>query len=181
MRKTIISIGALACVLCLTSIGGAQAKPTATTTAVVQVGGGYSYARPDYGQRSIQGISAFADYDIGLHYGVEADFHYLALYTPQDLAENTFLIGPRVILPRGRYKFYAKAMFGVGDLVIQNQQNNIGREAGSNFAYAVGGGVEMHATRHIVIRAIDFEYQHWNYLTGLTPLVLTTGVAYRFH
>ena len=181
MRKTILTIGSLACVLCLTSMGRAQAKPTATTTAIVQVGGGYSYAKPDYGQRSIQGISAFADYDIGLHYGVEADIHYVSLYTPQDLAENSYLIGPRFILPRGRYKFYGKALFGIGDLVIQNQQDNIGRQAGTNFAYAFGGGVDVYATRHIVVRAIDFEYQHWNYLTGLTPIVFTAGVAYRFH
>lgn len=178
--KTVTIIGALASVLSVTSLARAQALPTASAKASLQVGGGYTYAMPDYGEKSIQGVTGFADFDFGQHVGVEADIHYIALVTPTDLAENTYLIGPRVILPYRRLKFYAKGLFGIGDLVIQEQADNQGRQAGTNFAYALGAGVEYQATSHIVVRAIDFETQHWNYLTGLTPTVVTVGVAYRF-
>jgi opacity protein-like surface antigen len=178
--KTVAIIAALACVLSCTASAPAQALPTATAKASLQVGVGYTDARPDYGQKSIQGASGFADFDFGLHVGVEADIHYVAFVTPTDLAENTYLIGPRFILPYGRFKLYAKALVGDADLVIQEQQDNQGRAAGSVFAYALGGGIEFQATPHIVVRAIDVETQHWNYLTGLTPTVFTIGAAYRF-
>jgi opacity protein-like surface antigen len=178
--KTATIIGALAFALSATVSARAQALPTASAKASLQVGGGYTYAKPDYGEKPIQGITGFADFDFGQHVGVEADIHYVALITPTDLAENTYLIGPRFILPYRRFKFYAKGLFGVGDLVIQEQQDNVGRVAGTNFAYALGGGVDIQVTPHLVVRAIDLETQHWNYLTGLTPTVITVGAAYRF-
>ena len=178
--KNLTIIGAFAFVLSLTSTGSAQALPTALAKGNLQVGGGYSYATPDYGQRNIQGITGFADFDFARHIGVEADVHYIALITPTDLAENTYLAGPRFIYTRGRFNLYGKGLVGVGDLVIQEQQDNVGRFSGTSFAYALGGGLDILVKKHLVIRAADFEYQHWSYLTGLTPSVLTFGAAYRF-
>jgi opacity protein-like surface antigen len=181
MLKNSRVLGPLVLVLAFCSIAHAQAIPTASSRGALQVGGGWSFAKPDYGQRTIQGISGFADWDFGLHWGIEADAHYIALITPTDLAENSYMAGPRIIYPRGRFKLYAKGLVGVGDLVVQEQQDNIGQSSQTNFAYAIGGGLDINATRHIAVRAIDFEYQHWNYLTGLTPTVFTVGAAYRFH
>ncbi len=180
MLKNLTTIGLFVFLLSQTSSGHAQALPTATGRGAFQVGGGWSLASPDYGQKNIQGISAFADLDLGLHWGVEGDIHYLSLITPTDLAEDSYFVGPRFIYPRGRFKLYAKAMIGVGDLVIQETQDNQGVPAGTNFAYSLGGGVDIPIRQHIVIRAFDFEFQHWQYLTGLTPMVYTVGAAYRF-
>jgi hypothetical protein len=174
-----IKIGSLACVLSLTTVGRTQALPTATGRGLLQVGGGYSIAKPDYAQGNLQGFSGFADFDLGLHWGLEADAHILSIVTPHDVAENSYLIGPRIILPHGRFKLYGKVLLGIGDLVVQNPAYNIGHPAGTSFAYAAGGGLDIAATHRIVIRAIDFEYQHWNYQSGLTPSVLTIGLAYR--
>jgi opacity protein-like surface antigen len=181
MLKNLRVLGSLVFVLSFCSVARAQAIPTASSRGALQVGGGWSFAKPDYGQKNIQGISGFADWDFGRHWGVEADAHYIALITPTDLAENSYMVGPRFIYPHGRFKLYGKGLFGVGDLVIQEQQDNLGRSSQTNFAYAIGGGLDINATKHIAIRAIDFEYQHWNYLTGLTPTVFTVGAAYRFH
>jgi hypothetical protein len=181
MLKNLANIGLLALAICCASAASGQAIPTATAKGALQVGAGWSFASPDYGQREIQGISAFADWDFMRHVGVEAELHQISLITPTDLAENSYLIGPRVIYPRGHFKFYAKGLLGVGNLVIQEQQDNIGRNNGTSFAIAVGGGVDYLATRRLTIRPFDFEYQHWNYLTGLTPTVITIGAAYRFH
>jgi hypothetical protein len=179
--KSLTILGRLLCVLLPAAMGDSQALTTASAKGSLQLGTGFTYARPDYGQFAIQGISGFADFDFGAHVGVEADFHSISLITPNDLAEDTFLVGPRFILPHGRFKFYGKALAGEGDLVIQQQADNVGRQDGYFFAYAVGGGVDVLATHHLVVRAVDFEYQHWNYLTGLTPVVVTVGAAYRFH
>jgi hypothetical protein len=180
MLKTLISIATFAGLLSVASLLHAQAMPTATAKGALQAGGGYSFAEPDYGQRVIQGGSGFVDYDFRPHWGVEADLHYIALITPQDLAENSYLVGPRYIYPRGRFSLYAKALFGVGSIVIQEAQDNPEGGAGTYFTYAGGAGLDIRATKHIVVRAFDFEYQHWSYKTGLTPTVFTIGAAYRF-
>jgi len=174
--KTIASV---ACILCCASIVHAQAKPTATANGALQVGIGWSYVQPDYGQKSIQGFTAYADFEFRPHIGVEAEYHYISLVTPTDLGENSVLVGPRFILPRGRFSLYAKALAGIGDINIQEVQDNPQGGAGTYFAYSIGAGVDYRATKHIVARG-DFEYQHWSYLTGLTPTALTLGVAYRF-
>jgi Outer membrane protein beta-barrel domain len=179
MLKIFLMIGAVASVLSFPAIGRTQALPTATAKGALQVGAGFTYAEPDYGQKSIKGASAFADFDFGLHFGVEADVHYIAFITPLDLAENTYLIGPRIILPYGRFKFYGKALAGYGDLVIQEQQDNIGRRDGFYFAWAGGGGLDIRVNNRITIRAIDVESQRWpNYGNGLSPTVYTVGAAY---
>jgi opacity protein-like surface antigen len=181
MLKTLMMAGALASVLCLTSLGRAQALPTATANGSLQIGAGYTYANPDYGQKSIMGASGFADFDFGQHFGVEADVHYVAFITPLDLAENTYLIGPRVMYPYHRFKLYGKVLAGYGDLVVQEEQDNIGHPSGFYFAYALGGGLDVRATDRITIRAIDVEAQKWpNYGNGLSPIVYTIGAAYHF-
>ena len=96
MLKTFLTIGLLAGVVSIASVAHAQALPTAVAKLNVQVGGGYTLAAPDYGP-SIQGGSGFVDFDFRPHFGVEADIHYIALITPGDLAENTFLFGPRYV------------------------------------------------------------------------------------
>lgn len=179
MLKNLMTLTSLAGVLCCHSLCHAQALPTATANGALQVGIGWSYVRPDYGQKAIQGVTGYADLDLFRHLGLEAEYHYIALITPTDLAENSFLAGPRFILPRGRFSYYAKALAGIGDIVIQETQDNPQGGAGKYFAYGIGGGVDYRATKHIVVRG-DFEYQHWGYLTGLTPTSYTLGVAYRF-
>ena len=180
MLKTLITIGSLAGVLSLASMGHTQAMPTAVAKGAFQVGGGYAYGRPDYGSKTIQGFSGFADYNLSLHVGVEASIHYISAITPSDLGENSYLFGPRVVYPRGRFNVYGKALFGIGTIVIQETQDNPQGGAGNYFAYGFGGGVDILATKHLVVRAIDFEYQHWGYQTGLTPAAITVGAAYRF-
>lgn len=181
MLKTLMNIATLAGILSLASAAHAQAMPTAVGKGFLQVGGGYSLAMPDYGQKNIQGITAFADYDFHPHFGVEAEYHYISLITPTDLGENSFFFGPRYVYNRGRYSIYGKGLIGIGSINIQETQDNPQGGSGSYFAYGFGGGLEIRATKHIVVRAVDAEYQHWSYLTGLTPIVFTAGAAYRFH
>jgi opacity protein-like surface antigen len=179
MLKKLLTLGSIGCVLLLASNAHGQALPTATGGGGIQVGGGYTFASPDYAQRKIQGFTLYGDLDLKIHYGLEAEYHYISLGTPTDIGENSFLVGPRFVYPHKRLKVYAKGLLGIGDLVIQNPNDNVGHPGGNQFAYALGAGVDYQITRHIVVRPIDFEYQHWSYQHGLTPMVYTFGVAYR--
>ena len=183
-------IGALLAMLWLPSIVHAQATATASI-GNTQVGGGFSYAHPDfwttsvgdpkYADSGISGITLFADYDFNTHLGAEADFHSISLITALDRAETTTLVGPRIMIPYGRFTIYGKALIGLGDLSIQEQADNEGLQGGSGIVYSYGGGLDIQYSPSIVIRAIDFENQKWNfYGGGISPTVLTFGAAYRF-
>jgi opacity protein-like surface antigen len=181
MLKTFLKVGSLVGVLSLASVGHAQALPTALAKGNLQIGAGIGYAFPDYGFNNIKGVSAFVDYDLSMHFGVEADIHYISLITPNDIAENTFVVGPRYVYRKNRFAPYAKVVLGRGDLVIQESFANPGKFSGNYFMFGVGGGLDIQATRHIVIRAFDVEYQRWPKLgNGLSPTVVTVGAAYRF-
>jgi len=180
MLKNLAKMTSLGWLLSFASIAHSQALPTATGRGGFQAGGGYTIASPDYAQRKIQGFTLYGDLDLAYHYGVEAEYHYISLGTPTDIGENSFLIGPRFIYRHRRLSAYGKGMIGIGDLVIQNPNDNVGHTGGTKFAYALGGGVDYQVSHHFVVRPIDFEYQHWSYESGLTPMVFTFGVAYRF-
>lgn len=180
MLKKLITFGTLACALTLPQFGHAQAGPTATRLSHVQVGGGFSYARTDYGQKGDKGLTIFGDYDIGLHWGAEAEYHYLSVATPDLVSENSFVIGPRFILRAHHFKFYGKGVVGLGHFSVPLTSTNGLRADETDLVVGGGGGVEYLIGHHITLRPVDVEYQRWSFKTGLTPLVLTTGAAYRF-
>ena len=202
MRKSLIAIASLACLLCLPSLARAQALPTASGMGRTQVGAAFSYAipsfwttqqtnsDPQYAFQAIAGVSGYGDYDFMPHFGVEGDFHCLCLHTSLDRAELTYLVGPRVMLPYGRFVVYGKALAGIRDLYIQEQQDNyilnsnvlVPVPGGTSIGYSIGGGLDIIYNPKIVIRAIDYESQSWpGYNTnGISPSVFTFGVAYRF-
>ena len=134
MRKTLIAIASLACLLWLPSLGRAQALPTAEGMGRTQVGAAFSYAipsfwvpnvsnsDPQYASQAIAGVTGYGNYDIMPHFGVEGDFHCLCLHTSLDRAELTYLVGPRVMLPYGRFIVYGKALAGIRDLYIQENR-----------------------------------------------------------
>jgi hypothetical protein len=156
----------------------AQALPTASRLLGAQIGGGVSFSNPDYASGINKGISIYGDIDVGKHFGVEGDFHDLSLVTPHDIGENTFLLGVRYGIERGRFHPYAKALAGVG--TFEFQQGYYSSSSSSHKAFAFGGGVDYRFKPRINIRLADLEYQHWSYGNGLTPWVLTIGAAYHF-
>lgn len=188
MLKTFIRTVAAAAVLTLAifsaSAARGQALPTATGHGGLQAGAGVTYAKPDFGQDWIGGISGFADYNLASHLGVEANVHFLTLHTPQDLGEETYEGGPRFYWRRNRFTLYGKAQAGFGRFVVQesNPNYNAGKVNSNSFMYSIGGGLDMDFHHHITLRAFDFEYQEWPSFAnnGLTPAMGTVGVAYRF-
>lgn len=160
----------------------AQASPTATRSAFLQVGAGLSIFQPDYNPGTIKGYSVYGTFDITSHIGIEGDVHIVNVITPGDIAENTYLLGPRFTMSRGRLHPYAKALAGVGVFTFQPVYVTSSSSSSTHKMYAFGGGLDIKVKRHLNIRAIDFEYQRWPGVdaNGITPFGITIGAAYVF-
>lgn len=177
-RQTLISC--FVCVLGLTTLAQGQAIPTASRLGSIQFGVGGTLNKPDFGQTNMEQITFYGDLDLQHHIGLEGTIHY-SVNTPDDVSENTYLVGPRFVVRHKRIDGYAKALFGAGHFGLQ-----AGSFADPNtstyFVYVIGAGVDVRVARHINIRAFDFEFQKWPTFgaNGLTPMAGTIGVAYVF-
>jgi hypothetical protein len=177
MLKALFLFGALSA-FCSPCFGQADAP---VTRGVLQVGVGATAARPDYASDYIVGLTGYASYDTGSHGGVIVEAHIVNLHTPQDVGESSYLLGFRYGFTKGRFHPYAKLLTGAGALQLQK-----GYGAGSSTNYyevfAGGGGIDLIAPHKINVRLFDVEYQGWPGVrpNGLTPLLLTVGVARRF-
>jgi hypothetical protein len=171
----------IACVFGLSVFAHSQAVPTATQFGTMQIGLGGTIVSTDYTQPKAKGLSVYGTFDFTRHIGVEGDIHYASLFTPGDIGENTYLFGPRYVFHKNRFHPYAKVLLGIG--TINYQFDFAPHYSTSHPAIALGGGIDIKATRSINVRAFDFEYQDWPTYSvhGLSPIVTTFGVAYAFH
>ena len=182
MLKKLITLGFSAASLVLSSAAHAQANPTATALSNLQIGAGYSYARTDYGWKGDKGLTIFAEYEFGVHWGLEANYHHTSISVPQNISEKSFTVGPRVILRANHFKLYGKGFLGLGHINAPFSPVNIYAANETDFLFGAGGGIEYLVGDHLTIRPADVEYQRWSFRNhGLTPVVFTIGAAYRFH
>ena len=177
----------------------AQAVPTASRLADLQVGVDFSLANPDYandvyhlaqptdGQLRWHGYGAYADLDVRYHLGIEAEFHQLSGPDPT-LYERSFSIGAHIPFPlRRRFVPYGKVMIGRGIFNFAAISANTGQSIQiANIGYTVetlGGGVDLRLRPGLNVRLFDYEYQRWNNFppNKLDPQILSFGVAYHFH
>jgi hypothetical protein len=158
----------------------AQSTP-GTSRIGGQVGFGFSAARPDISNTAIKGIAFYGNVDVFKHFGIAAEINDLKLFTPRDIGEATYLYGVRYQVAKDRFHPYAKGLFGLG--TVQYQPGYNPNPTSLHFTtYAIGGGVDITAARHLNIRLIDLEYQFMPSFSphGLTPFAGTIGAAYRF-
>ena len=153
----------------------AQAVYAAERTARISIGAGGSRLNTDYAPEPTYGPSFFADIDLFRHLGLEGEGHIGGVISPDDLGENSYLVGPRAFIRRSRFTGYGKLMLGRG--TITNQLFNL---SSTYNIYAFGGGLEYRAARRLTVRAIDFEMQKWPSFppNGLSPLIVTVGASY---
>jgi hypothetical protein len=162
----------------ISGLAHAQALSTASRTGDLQVGLDYGVARSDYTAYHLKGIGFYSSFDFSKHYGVEVDFHQLDKSSIK-LYERTYEVGGRYIPKQyGPLTPYAKVMYGRGVLNFPYDQGNVAYNM-----FVGGGGVEYAVKPWLKVRA-DVEYQDWlsgpGLMHGLTPLLGTIGVAYRF-
>ena len=163
----------------------AQASPTASRAGDLQIGGGFSSAASDYGDR-FNGAMGYADFDFKEHYGVEAAFHFVRQGNGAPLYEKTYEIGGRYVRHYGRFAPYAKLLVGRGVFNFPACPPPANQSiACANLAYnmyALGAGTDVHVRPWLNVRG-DFEYQSWPGFppNGLSPMVVSIGAAYHFH
>jgi len=153
-----------------------QAIPTASRAADAQVGFGYAAGRPDYVQQTFPGLAAYADLDLRPHLGVEAEFHQIASTSGNLMREQTYEIGGRYLCTYGALVPYIKAMAGIGVLRYPQGLTTLGYAM-----FAGGAGADLKLTTRIHLRG-EYEFQKWTSFPngGLTPQIVTVGVAYHF-
>jgi Outer membrane protein beta-barrel domain len=179
--KRLKLLGLFVSVLGLSTIGRAQAVPTATGNGHhLQLGAGYTFATPDYTETNIGGISVYGTYDFFHNLGVEGDMHWATLHTPADIGESSYLIGPRYMVRYKRIQPYVKVTGGFGRFQFQPGDLYFSASTQTFGVIAFGAGVDVRVHKHINVRAGDFESQKWlNFLPHtLSPYVFTFGVAY---
>ena len=159
----------------------AQASATATGNAL-SVGLSYQNIDPDYGPVRASGIGLFANYDFSRFVGVTAEVNLQTALSTVVFPERTYLVGARGEYHSGPYMVYAKVLVGGASASNNSDNPNLLNAPGSYPLYAYGGGLEIRLDHHINLRAIDFEQQQWleYHPNGLTPGLLSFGVAYRF-
>jgi opacity protein-like surface antigen len=178
----------------------AQSDAPITRAGDLQVGAGYTFVKPDYGTANLAGFNIYASFDFKSWLGVEADFHNASTGNATHIYERTYEIGPRFIHRYGRFTPYAKFLIGRGvfnyppdcldKTTFQHTSCNSPNVdpsttgAAANLAYnmyALGGGVDVRATRRINVR-FDYEYQTWLSFAAhnLSPQAVSIGAAYHF-
>jgi Outer membrane protein beta-barrel domain len=155
----------------------AQARPSSSRVGDLKIGGGFSTADSDYGDR-YNGGAAYFDFDFLPHLGVEGQFHFVR--DPNDLYEKTYEAGGRYFGTYGKFVPYAKVMYGRGVFNFPP----LGNGFRANLAYnlgAAGIGTDYKVKPWLYARA-DWEYQVWFGFqnSSLSPNILTVGAAYRF-
>jgi hypothetical protein len=164
----------------------AQAIPTASAAGILQVGGMFNLADSDYVPQKIKGGGFYTTFDFKYHFGIEGEFHQINDSNPlQGIYERTYEIGPRYVRRYGRLAPYAKLMYGRGVFNYPPVFGDPQGGAAANLAYnlfAVGVGADYRVLRFMNVRG-EYEFQRWLGFppNGLTPSILSIGVAYQFH
>lgn len=177
MLRTVFLTACLA-VFCIPVLG--QALPVAGA-GVWQIGAGFSFGPPDYSLPYVKGFTVNASYDINEHSGLLVEAHFMNIFTPQLVAESSYMAGARYGITRDRFHPYVKALVGIG--LFQPKAGFKGTPVPLSYeVFAAGGGLEYRVSDHLTVQAMDFEYQGWPAFqpNGLTPWILTTGISHRF-
>ncbi len=161
----------LACPLLLS-----QASPTASRRADLQVGGGVVLDFSNYDPDLLKGLAVYATLDLTNHLGGEVEFHNGGSGNGDQVYERTYEVGPRYHRTYGIFSPYVKGMYGRGVFNFPNSAANLAYNL-----FAGGAGVDVRVRPYLNVRA-DYEFQRWSNFPpqGLTPQLITLGVAYHF-
>ena len=179
-KRTFALLVALLSLQLYTGVSHAQAsRATAYRKADLQIGGYYIYGKSDYAPERFDGLGGYITYDFKPHWGVEVNIRQINDTGVNKIYERTYEVGGRYVIRKGPFNPYARVSVGRG--VFNFPQNR------ANLAYnlfSVGGGLDYNLIPSVNLRA-DYEYQNWLSFPssgkGLTPQLISVGVAYHFH
>lgn len=161
----------------------AQVVPSATKGQFsITAGALGSVFQPDYSivngpgtsPNRLYGVGGYVDLKFSRWLQFEAEGRWLRFNTLNNVTEESYLIGPR--FPIHHFHFlratpYVKALAGAG---------NGNFLTAPSLAVAYGAGVDCKLSKHIYVRAFDFEYQQWRVTpTQLWPYGASVGIGYK--
>jgi hypothetical protein len=151
-----------------------QANPTASRRADLQIGVGVVGGLSDYDPSMLKGVALYATLDLTNRLGAEFVIHQANTFSGDKVYERSYEIGPRYHRTCGPFLPYVKVLYGRGVFNFPDSMTNLAYNL-----IAVGGGADIALASFLNVRA-DYEYQGWFSFppTGLTPQLLTIGVAY---
>ena len=155
----------------------AQARPAASGPgSFVAVGAEFTGFRNQYGERYLGGETVYADVQPHWRYGFEAEARRLRINSNEGVRMADYLVGVRVQIRPGKIAPYTKLLVGAGHLTFPFNYGS-----GTFFMYAPGAGVEYKIGDRLILRPVDFEYQHWeNFPFGqLRPFGVSAGLSFR--
>jgi len=160
----------------------AQVAPAATgRRLVINAGAEASAVQPDYAGEGVAqaspnklvGIGAYVDADFTRWIQIEAEGRWAHWNQYAGIAQNTYMIGPRVPIIEDWKGLtpYGKFLIGWGSGPFLT---------GRATTWAYGGGVDYHL-RHskFTLRCFDFEYQDWRVAPTLNPWAASVGLSYK--
>jgi outer membrane immunogenic protein len=178
MRKLLILFGLF---LLVASSAKAQEGPG------FEVSGNYQYVRfnPGNGVSGIncQGGSGSAAAYLNSRFGIVGEFgacKVTGLPAGATAHEMNYLFGPRVYFhTRGRVYPFVQGLFG-GERFSAGV-TGVGSGSTNAFATALGGGADVTLTRHVSLRAIQFDYLYTHFGgAGQNNLRIQSGIVWRF-
>ena len=108
------------------------------------------------------GGAGYFEYNINNWLGAVADFGGYANTNSQiDERLFTYMFGPRFNWRHRHFTPYAQALFGGGEA-----WSNVTSTSQNTFAMAIGGGVDVPLTRHIVVKPVQVEYFRTQFNSG---------------
>jgi len=134
----------------------------------VEVFAGYSYVRtmpgfvvPDF---NMNGGSASVSFNPTRDVGIVADFggYHISQLGSKSVDGNlySYLFGPKLVYRSGRWAPFIQALFGGAYLsrITPDPAFVYGSVSQTAFAMAIGGGLDVNATKHIGVRLFQAEY-----------------------
>ena len=180
MRKLFVAASLL---LLLPLAALAQDKPK------VEVFGGYSYVHTDDAlDLDLHGWNASVAGNLNKWFGVKADFsgHYdgvdLSPGVRADVSAHLFLVGPQFTYRQSdTWQPFAHVLVGAARTHISvPTATGRTRVSDTDFAVAVGGGLDAHIAKHLAIRLFQADYVYVNTdIDGTNNFRLSTGLVLR--
>ena len=177
--------------LLLASVSAAPALWAQGDRAKLELYGGYSYVgfkvnanvqgQPPSQTFNGNGGGGQLVYNVDNRLGVLGEVAgYWATNSTRQGAAIPFLFGPRINLPNGMLRPFAQLL--LGGVVTSSGIEEVGWQ--SHFAMAVGGGIDVRASKHFLIRPLQAEYLMTRIPDGLNNrqdnFRFGAGIVFRF-
>ena len=187
--KPIAKLAILAVLALIAHTGHAQAVPTATQQLQLSAFAGLTGTYTNLLGGKNGSITAGADLTVLTLPYVQPSLEIRGTYPVKSGhidSQMSFLIGPKVSRPIGRFHPYADFLIGRGQIDYLNGgylYNTVLYLSSSSTVYSPGLGVDIDLSNRWAVKA-DFQYQHWNTPVlpsgSISPKATTFAVVYHF-